>query len=119
MMPIFQIMLDEKDSEVRIQEMEWEIFCSQIKKEIRMSTRAEVISNRLILAQDSDTILYEKYGNNLRRRVNFTGHEIVLQNVSEFTFTLLNNAVKITVNDTWGNEHSVIAYSFVNWNPAP
>jgi competence protein ComGF len=116
--PTLQIMLNNKNSQPRIQEMEWEVFCSQIKKEIRMSTRAEVVSGRLVLTEAPDTILYEKYGNNLRRRVNYTGNETLLQNVSEFTFTILNNAVKVTVKDLWGKEYSVVIYPLINWNAA-
>lgn len=119
MTPVFQIILNNKDSHAQIQAMEWEVFCSQIKKEIRLSTRAQVIANRLILTKDTETIQYEKYGSNLRRRVNSTGHEILLQNVSQYSFTLLNNAVKVNVTDLWGKEYSVVVYSLVDWNTVP
>jgi competence protein ComGF len=119
MTPVFQIILNNKDSHAQIQAMEWEVFCSQIKKEIRLSTRAQVIANRLILTKDTETIQYEKYGSNLRRRVNSTGHEILLQNVSQYSFTLLNNAVKVHVTDLWGKEYSVVVYSLVEWNIVP
>ncbi|WP_312471924.1 competence type IV pilus minor pilin ComGF [Neobacillus sp.] len=119
MTPFFQIILNNKDSHAQIQAMEWEVFCSQIKKEIRLSTRAQVIANRLILTKDTETIQYEKYGSNLRRRVNSTGHEILLQNVSQYSFTLLNNSVKINVTDLWGKEYSVVVYSLVDWNTVP
>src|SRR4051794_37227449 len=89
--PIFQIVLNEKAAQGESQSMEWEVFCSQMKKEIRMVTQVDVVAGKLILTKDSDTIQYEKYGNNLRRRVNFTGHEIVLQNVSEVVFVILHN----------------------------
>jgi len=118
MTPIFQVMLKNIDSHAGIQEMEWTVFCSQIKKEIRMSSHAEVVSGKLILTKDADTIIYEKYGTNLRRRVNSTGNEIILQNVADFTFTLLNNAVKVNVKDIWEHEYSCIAYSVMNWNAA-
>ena len=116
MTPIFQIILNTKGNDAVLQSMEWEVFCSQIKKEIRLSSRAEVVSGRLILTKDTETIHYEKYGSNLRRRVNSTGHEIILQNVSQSTFSMINNAVKITVTDTWGKEYAVTCYSLVNWN---
>lgn len=116
MLPIFQIILSDEDSQTKLQAMEWEVFCSQIKKEIRMSTKAEVISGQLILTKDADTIQYEKYGSNLRRRVNSTGHEILLQNVSQYSFSILKSAIKVTVKDVWGKEYSVIAYTLVNWN---
>jgi competence protein ComGF len=119
MTPVFQIILSNKDSEAALQAMEWEVFCSQIKKEIRLSTRAEVISGRLILTKDTETIQYEMYGTNLRRRVNSTGHEIILQNVSQYSFTMLNNAVKVIVTDLWGRQYSVTAFSIVNWMPVP
>jgi len=115
MTPIFQIMLKNIDSHGSIQEMEWTVFCSQIKKEIRTSSHAEIVSEKLILTKDTDTVIYEKYGSNLRRRVNSTGHEIILQNVREFSFTLINNAVRVTVKDIWGNDYSCKAYSLINW----
>jgi competence protein ComGF len=120
MTPVFQIILSNKDTEATFQAMEWEVFSSQIKKEIRQSTRAEVISGRLILTKDTaETIQYEKYGTNIRRRVNSTGHEIILQNVSQYSFNILNNAVKANVTDLWGKEYSVTAFPLVNWVPVP
>ncbi|MBV7507465.1 ComGF family competence protein [Bacillus sp. sid0103] len=119
MMPVFQIILTNNDTEATIQAMEWTIFSSQIKKEIRLSTRAEVISNRLILTKDTETIQYEKYGTNLRRRVNSTGHEILLQNVSQHSFAILNNAIKIDVTDLWGRKYSVTAFPLVNGMTVP
>jgi len=119
MTPVFQIILNNKDTEATLQAMEWDVFSSQVKKEVRLSTRAEVISNRLILTKDTETIQYEMYGSNLRRRVNSTGHEILLQNVSQYSFAILNNAVKIDVTDLWGRKYSVIAFSMVNWQPLP
>lgn len=114
--PVFQIILNNKGSQAELQAMEWQIFCNQIKKEIRLSNRAEVISGRLILTKDTETVQYEKYGSNLRRRVNSTGHEIILQNVSQFSFTILNNAVKVIVTDILGKEYSVTIYPLINWN---
>jgi len=116
MTPIFQIILNTKGNDAELQAMEWEVFCSQIKKEIRLSSRAEVVSGRLILTNDTEKVQIEMYGSNLRRRVNSTGHEIILQNVSQSSFSLTNNAVKITVIDTRGKEYAVTCYSLVNWN---
>lgn len=111
-------MLNSKGDQPRIQEMEWEVFCGQIKKEIRMSTHAEVVAGRLVLTEAPDTVIYEKYGNNLRRRVNYTGNETLLQNVSEYTFTIMNNSVKVTVKDIWGKKYAVSVYPLINWNAA-
>ncbi|MFK9093273.1 competence type IV pilus minor pilin ComGF [Bacillus salipaludis] len=115
MAPIFQIILNTKGNDAELQAMEWEVFSSQMKKEIRLSTRAVVDSGRLILTKDTETVQIEMYGSNLRRRVNSTGHEIILQNVSQSTFSIINSAVKIAVTDTRGKEYVVTCYSLVNW----
>ncbi|MDR6998727.1 competence type IV pilus minor pilin ComGF [Neobacillus niacini] len=119
MAPLMQIILNNKAIQGEDQPMEWEIFCSQLKREIRTYSRVEVISGKLILTKDAETVQYERYGNNLRRRVNNSGHEIVLQNVSDAAFVLLNNAVKVYAKDVWGKEYSVVIYSFINWDSSP
>jgi competence protein ComGF len=117
MFPIFQTILDNKDSNGRLQNMEWDIFCSQIKKEIRISSKAEVISGNLVLTLNNEKISYEKYGSNIRRRVNSTGHETILQNVSLVTFSRINNSVDIIVKDVWGKEYNVVVQSYIEWFP--
>ncbi|OLS41789.1 competence protein comGF [Bacillus sp. MRMR6] len=113
--PVFQIMFKNIDSEAQLQAMEWEVFGSQVKKEIRMSSRADVVSGRLVLIKNNESIFYEKYQSNLRRRVNSTGHEIILQNVFEVNFVKQNNSIKISVIDVWGKEYSLIVHSYVDW----
>lgn len=117
MFPVFQIILDNKDSNGRLQNMEWDVFCSQIKKEIHISSKVEVVSGNLVLTLGNEKVLYEKYGSNIRKRVNSTGHETLLQNVSMVTFTRINNSVKITVKDVWEREYSVVVQSYIEWFP--
>ena len=117
MVPVLQIALVNNISNERLQEMEWDVFCSQIKKEIRISSKAEVVSGRLVLTNNNETINYEKYGSNIRRRVNSSGHETLLQNVSSVTFTRINNAVKIIVKDVWGKEYTVVVHPYIQWFP--
>jgi competence protein ComGF len=116
--PVFQMMFKNIHSEARLQSMEWEVFGSQVKKEIRMSSRADVVSGRLVLIKNNESIFYEKYQSNLRRRVNSTGHEIILQNVFEVSFVKLNNSIIISVIDIWGKEYSLIVHSYVDWQTA-
>lgn len=115
MTPIFKLILDQTENHVKLQAMEWEVFSGQFKKEIQLTTNARVESGQLLLTKETETVIYEKYNSNLRRQVNKTGHEIVLQNVSNYSFEILHNAVKVTVFDLWGREYSVIAYSLVEW----
>lgn len=113
--PVLQVLLNHSDSQERLQEMEWQVFCSQIKKEIRMSSNVEVLSGKLVLTNQNEKVYYEKYTQNLRRRVNSTGHEVALQNVSSVNFIRENNAVKIVITDIWGNEYSTRIHSFIQW----
>lgn len=119
MAPLMQIVLNNEAIQGEDQPLEWEVFSSQLKREVRSYMKVEVLSGRLFLTKDAETIQYERYGTNLRRRVNSTGNEIVLQNVSDVVFVLLNNAVKVTVKDTWGKQYSIVIYSFINWNSSP
>lgn len=117
--PIFQTILQNQASQKALQSMEWEVFCMQMKKEIRLSSKAEVVSGRLILTKDGETVYYEKYGSYLRRRVNSLGHEILLQNVSNYSFTKMPNRILVTVTDLKGKNYSVTAYSLVDWGDGP
>ncbi|MFD0827605.1 competence type IV pilus minor pilin ComGF [Neobacillus sp. M.A.Huq-85] len=119
MAPLMQIVLNNKAIQGEDQPLEWEVFSSQLKREVRSYMKVEVLSGRLFLTKDAETIQYERYGTNVRRRVNSTGNEIVLQNVSDVVFVLLNNAVKVTVKDTWGKQYSIVIYSFISWNSSP
>lgn len=101
------------DVQPRIQEMEWEVFSSQVKKEIRMSEKIEPQTNRLLLTKDSELILYEQYGTKLRRRVNGTGNEVLLQNVNNVQFESIKNGVRINVKDIWSNDYSFSVQSFI------
>ncbi|MDF2904544.1 MAG: competence protein comGF [Bacillus sp. (in: firmicutes)] len=101
----FRLILNEVPFEKRIQRMEWEVFTSQIKKEIRMSTNITVLNQTLLLQKDGQTIIYEKYGTNLRRRVDYKGHEILLQNVGTFQFEKIGNGIRVKLVDKYGHEY--------------
>lgn len=117
--PIFQTVLNNQVSENALQAMEWEVFWMQMKKEIRVASKAEVVSGRLVLTKDGETIYYEKYNSLLRRRVNSLGHEILLQNVSNYQVSVLPNSVRVTVTDLNGKTYSAKAYSLVEWGNKP
>ena|SRR5690625_4959138 len=50
-------------------------------------------------------ILYEKYNDVIRRRVNKEGHEIYLRDISDVSFKYLENGVEIQVLTTEGNRY--------------
>jgi competence protein ComGF len=117
--PIFQIFINNIVSNAKTQALEWDVFGSPFKKEVRASSNGQIISGKIFLTKDGDTIMYEKYGNNIRRRVNMTGHEIVLQNVADFTPELGSSSIKISVTDTWGNKYTMRAFSLLTWSTVP
>lgn len=110
----FQVFSGVDQTNTRLQAMQWEVFSSQIKKEIRMSQRIEPQTNRLLLTKDTDSILYEQFGTNVRRRVNFTGNEILLQNIKSIRFEPIKNGVKINVEDIWKKNYSFSTRSYIN-----
>lgn len=80
-----------------LNEMEWEIFLNQTKRELRNSEKVRLTYNRILLYQEGKIIQYEKYGRNLRRRVNSKGHEIILFNISSFSYEKTARGIRIIV----------------------
>lgn len=111
--PLYSILLKHDFAESRIQEMEWDVFCSQAKKEVRKSTKLEVVGGKLMLTSEVGTVIYEVYGNMLRRRVNMTGHEILLQHIDSVSFLLLEDGVQISIIGSDGDERVSRMYSMV------
>ena len=110
----FNYFLGNDQIEARLKRMEWHVFVNQIKKELRLAEDINVSDNRLAFTKHGQIILYEKHGNNLRRRVDFKGHEIVLQQVESFQFSPLHDGVKLTLTDLYNQTYSVLLYSFVS-----
>ena len=71
MTPLFQIMLNNKDSQAELQVHGVGSILQPDKKRNSDHSRAEVLSGRLILTKQTETIQYEKYGTNIRRRSEF------------------------------------------------
>lgn len=108
-----KIILPNEYSNERFQKLEWEVFHSQIKKEVRISNAVFVEKERVILLKNGDRITYEKFGTNIRRRVNTSGHEVILQNVASLRFEPLSEGYSITVIDTNGDKHHANVRSFI------
>lgn len=79
-----------------------------------MSQKINPQVNKLFLTRDSDSILYEKFGTNVRRRVNLTGNEILLQNVKSIQFDSIKNGTIVKVEDIWSKKYSFTTRSFIN-----
>ncbi len=99
--------------EKRLQRMEWEVFINQAKKEIRMGEGISVENNRLTFVKSGQSVNYEKYGSNIRRRVGSKGHEIMLQNIKTVTFEQVVNGVEISVQDQFDQSQSQVIRTMV------
>ncbi|MBB6444903.1 competence protein ComGF [Bacillus benzoevorans] len=99
-----------------LQEMEWEVFVSQAKKEIRMSDELMITGDCLMIRMNTHLIEYKMWGSNLRRRVDGQGHELILQQVKTAAFEPVLQGVRIDVSDTFGQGYSVLIRTPVEGN---
>lgn len=76
---------------------EWNLFHESVRNELRKANDVNVLSNQISFVIDGETILYEKYNQSIRRRVNNRGHEIVLQSVDHFTFDVIQQGVHLNL----------------------
>ncbi len=111
--PLFVAMiLHQEPAKERIQHMEWELFLSQLKKEVHGCDFVVVANHRLVLAKDGEQISFQKIGQQLRRQKNFQGNEIVLQNLQSVNFHAKGKKVTVEAVDVYGNVKSAEIYLF-------
>ncbi|MCA1031716.1 prepilin-type N-terminal cleavage/methylation domain-containing protein [Bacillus timonensis] len=109
--PFLKIIFLESSLKHQVNRMEWEIFLQQAKMEIRESTSVTIANNKLYFYQQNQVISYEKYGDKIRRRVNGSGHEIILQEINSVTFHPLQNGIEIRVVDIYDITKSAKVYA--------
>lgn len=100
--------------EARTKTIEWHVFVQQLKKEVRLSEEIAVLSSRIILRKDGQSIQFDQHGTNIRRRVDEKGHEIVLQQVDKIRFDELKDGFRLTVNDIFHQQHTATFISFLD-----
>ncbi|MED1205146.1 competence type IV pilus minor pilin ComGF [Heyndrickxia acidicola] len=65
---------------------EWNLFVIEMRQEIMYSTDYIAGKSQLKLTVKGAEVSYEQYANSIRRRVENTGHEVVLQKVDTVSF---------------------------------
>lgn len=108
-----QRMLDHRFSEKELQDMEWEVFILELKKETKKAEDINVSNNKLLLYVDGRVVTYEKYENSIRRRVDSTGHEVALQGVKNVDFTNNKDGFKIEVMNRFGMKKNTSIRSYL------
>ncbi|GLB58176.1 competence type IV pilus minor pilin ComGF [Cytobacillus sp. NCCP-133] len=112
----FRFLFHDWGLDERTQRLEWAVFINQMKKEVRLADDAEVFESRVTLKVAGQNVSYEKYGSNLRRRVDLKGHEVVLQKIDSVSFTRINGGLKMVVKDIFGEEYSASLYHYADWD---
>ncbi|MED4211483.1 competence type IV pilus minor pilin ComGF [Priestia megaterium] len=68
-------------------EMEWEIFVNQLAMEYREAKEVRIQATTLTLKMENNEIItYERYEDKIRRRVDESGHEVVLQHIKNIMY---------------------------------
>ena len=74
---------------------EWTLFTQSLKRELWSGKDIVVEPNKISFTLNDERISYEKYQQSIRRRVNDTGHEVVLQSVHFFSFSSLQQGMRV------------------------
>ncbi|QFT89792.1 hypothetical protein FIU87_14105 [Bacillus sp. THAF10] len=101
MFPLFiKSLMELTEPEKGIHPLELEVFVQQAKRELRngksFSANESVLT---IVNQQNQSIIYEWYDGKMRRRVNGSGHELMLHNVKAITFKERGNGVVFEINE--------------------
>lgn len=115
LVPRLHSLFIEKPYSKQINSWEWDVFMEQVQLEFReFQLRSNVQlgdEGNIILFQMSngDNITYEMLGNNIVRKVNTLGREIILQKVSSVSYNLTSYMLSIHVQDISGKKyHGVV-----------
>lgn len=85
-------------TEIPVTSHKMDVFFAYIQKEIVSARQLSTSGSTLYLNMDDGTsVSYEKYSTNIRRTVNGVGNEILLQNVYDVHYELVENGVIVTV----------------------
>ncbi|MBA9025407.1 competence type IV pilus minor pilin ComGF [Peribacillus huizhouensis] len=110
---LYVVVGKEVQQDKRLNQMEWEIFLHQIKEELWRSSSQTIANGSIYLVVGEDIVSIEKYNHILRRRVNHTGHQIMLQNVSSFHCRVEGFKLIISVTDLIGDTYTKVLRPFV------
>lgn len=109
----FNIIFHSQSIDARVQKMEWELFISQLKKEVQASDNVEVVNGELVLVNGGEIATYQKYREAIRKQVNGLGHEIVLQNVKSVRYEKTRTRLEINVENLFGKTNKANIYPFI------
>lgn len=110
----FQMLASGSLVEAKLQNMEYELFISQLKKEVQRSEEVFVADGKLVVINGEERVTFQKYGGVLRRQVQGKGHEVVLQNMASVHFSEEGRNLFIEVEDIYQQTNQAKIYPFIN-----
>lgn len=100
-----------QDAGADFQQEEARLFFHLFSKEVREATHIALSKGSVeVTKKDGAIVKYEKYGPSIRRRVNNTGHEIVLQEIRDFTVEISGSRVMIEVELNNGKKEKQVSF---------
>lgn len=98
-----------------LQHTEVSIFFQQLAMDVQMASTIHVENNILYLQHENENeITYSFFQFRVRRQVNNTGQEIVLQNVAELNFSKWVNGIDVFVKDRYNQTHEKRITHFIS-----
>lgn len=109
LLPSLLVSISNKQSSDPFNPFEWEVFVQQAKMEIREAEKVTISGNVVYFhVGNNQVVTYEPYQDQIRRRVNGTGHEVLLQKIAGVVFSLETNGILITITTRSGLSYSAL-----------
>lgn len=97
-MPLIFQMFHSIDRTVTIEEdFEWNLFLIHLRQDMLDANQFRITNTRLYYVKNNQGIMYEDYGNTLRRRKDALGHEVILQNIKTHRFSIEGHLISLKV----------------------
>ena len=96
-----------------INPMEWELFITNLRTECKTSVSTVAGNSQVHLSINGKQVLIEKYKSMLRRRVNGSGHEILLHGVKAFEVVQQETGIYLEITDQSDRVHTAYIYAFL------
>ena len=119
LLPRLHVLFIETPYSKQVTNWEWNIFLEQVQIEIREVEEGNSGDGKLFLkTKTGERITYVMSGNNVVRKINGTGHEVLLQKVENISYELTAHTLIIRVQDISGKIYDgvVTRYSAIEVN---
>ncbi len=105
--------------DVSVDRMEWNAFIRQLDQEIQQASAWSSLNPQILsLKAGAAQISYEPYGKIIRRRVGGEGHEVILQNVKNYSFQINGDELTVMVQKQNGGQFEKKIYKRYIYEPS-